>query len=129
MKDKNNNRDKRIIFRLTQQEYRKIQQQWAASTCPKLSDFLRRRLLDRPLTTTYRNASLDDLMAELMLLRKELNYIGNNFNQAVHKLHTADSDAEMKIWAQLQREQQQQLIAHAEKIKEKINSIADIWLQ
>lgn len=129
MKDKKVTRDKRIIFRMTLPEYEKIQQQWANSTCRKLSDFLRRRLLDKPLTTTYRNRSLDDFMAEMIQLRKELNHIGNNFNQAIHKLHMADTDAEIKVWLTIHREQGKCLLEHTEKIKQKINSIADEWLQ
>ena len=32
---------------------------------------------------------MDDFMTELVRLRMELNSIGNNFNQLVKKLHTA----------------------------------------
>jgi ribosome biogenesis protein Nip4 len=35
----------------------------------------------------------------MILLRNELNSIGNNFNQSVKKLHTLDEISEIKIWA------------------------------
>ena len=35
----------------------------------------------------------------MILLKNELNAIGNNFNQAVHKLHTLDHVPEIKAWA------------------------------
>ena len=98
MEGKNTNRSKRIICRLTPDEYIKIQKKWKASTCRKLSDYVRHILFQKPIVTTYRNESLDDFMAEAIRLRNELNSIGNNFNQAVKKLHTLDQIAEFKAW-------------------------------
>jgi transcriptional regulator of NAD metabolism len=47
----------------------------------------------------YRNQSADEFLAEMIQLKHELNAIGNNFNQAVHKLHTLDHTADIKAWA------------------------------
>jgi hypothetical protein len=55
-------------------------------------------LFGKPMVSNYRNKSQDDLMAEAMLLRKELNAIGVNFNQAVHRLHTLDHLPQMQQW-------------------------------
>ncbi|MFC6100840.1 plasmid mobilization protein [Olivibacter domesticus] len=129
MNDKVKNRDRRVTIRLTEQEYGKIHSQWTNSTCRKLADFIRRRLFGKAIVTTYRNRSLDDFMAEMVQLRRELNSIGNNFNQAVHKLHMSDTDAEVKMWLRIFKKDRLTLLNHTEKIKEKINSIADQWLQ
>ncbi|MCH5688864.1 plasmid mobilization relaxosome protein MobC [Niabella sp. W65] len=98
MKEQNSNRTRIIGLRLTPDEYAKIEKKWKASTCRKLSDYVRRSLFDKPVVTTYRNSSQDDLMAELTRLRSELNAVGNNFNQAVKKLHTLSQIAEFKSW-------------------------------
>ncbi len=45
-----------------------------------------------------RNKSLDDFMAEMIVLRKQLNAIGNNQNQAVKKLHTLHQIPEFRNW-------------------------------
>jgi len=50
-----------------------------------------------PIVTTYRNQSFDDYMAKMIRLRNELNGIGNNFNQAVKKLHTLHQIVEFRV--------------------------------
>ena len=46
----------------------------------------------------FRNQSADDFLKEMLVLKKELNGIGNNFNQAVHKLHLLDKIPEFRAW-------------------------------
>jgi ribosome biogenesis protein Nip4 len=65
----------------------------------------------------------------MILLRNELNSIGNNFNQSVKKLHTLDEISEIKIWAILNEKSKEILIKKVDEIKEKINQISDKWLQ
>ncbi|WP_409415780.1 plasmid mobilization protein [Flavobacterium sp. PS2] len=98
MERENSNRTRKITLRLTAEEYVKIEQKWKASTCRKLSDYLRKHLFDKSITTTYRNQSLDDFIEETTVLRKELNAIGINLNQTVKKLHTLQQIPEFKVW-------------------------------
>ncbi|MFV8327298.1 plasmid mobilization protein [Flavobacterium sp. ZS1P14] len=98
MEKENSNRTRKIGLRLTPEEYSKIEHKWKSSTCRKLSDYLRKHLLNKPITTTYRNQSLDDFMEETVVLRNELNAIGNNLNQAVKKLHTLQQIPEFRVW-------------------------------
>ncbi len=88
MSEKNSNRTKWLHLRLKPEEYAKIHKQFSKTTCRKLSDYARKILLYKLVTATYRNQSLDDYMTEMMMLKNDLNSIGNNFNQAVKKLHT-----------------------------------------
>jgi hypothetical protein len=98
MERENSNRTRKITLRLTAEEYVKIEQKWKASTCRKLSDYLRKHLFDKSITTIYRNQSLDDFVEETISLRKELNAIGINLNQTVKKLHTLQQIPEFKVW-------------------------------
>ncbi|MCV9926624.1 plasmid mobilization relaxosome protein MobC [Flavobacterium sp. LS1R49] len=98
MERENSNRTRKITLRLTAEEYVKIEQKWKISTCRKLSDYLRKHLFDKSITTTYRNQSLDDFIEETIVLRKELNAIGINLNQTVKKLHTLQQIPEFKVW-------------------------------
>ncbi len=63
------------------------------------SNYLRKLALRQPLTKLTRNQSLDDATAAIIQLKKEINYIGHNFNQVVHKLHTLDKIPEFRNWA------------------------------
>jgi hypothetical protein len=61
--------------------------------------------------------------------RKELNAIGVNFNQAVHRLHTLDHVPQMQIWLLAFDRDKQVLFAKMDEIKTRINLISDQWLQ
>ena len=129
MEDKNLNRTKRIICRLTPGEFTKIEKKWKASTCRKLSEYVRRSLFDKPVVTTYRNSSQDDLLAELTKLRNELNAVGNNFNQAVKKLHTLSQIAEFKSWLIAYEVEKKILQNKVDEVRNNIKKILEIWLQ
>ena len=129
MKGQQINRTKRIICRLTSDEHAKLERRWKESTCRKLSDYVRRILFDKPIVATYRNSSLDDLMAEMIKLRGELNAVGNNFNQAVKKLHTLQQIPEFKHWVLTYEIEKIILFNKVDEIKNHIQKIAEKWLQ
>jgi len=124
-----NNRTKWLHLRLTPDEYQKIVAAFSKSTCRKLSDYARKNLLHKPIVNTYRNKSLDDFMAEMMRLRGELNAIGNNFNQAVKKLHTLQHITDFNYWLISYELEKKILFNKVEEIKKHIQKFAESWLQ
>jgi len=68
-------------------------------------------------------------MTEMINLRNELNSIGNNFNQAVKKLHTLQQIAEFRSWIITYELEKKILFNKVDEIKNRINKIADEWLQ
>jgi hypothetical protein len=128
MKEKNN-RTKWFHLRLTPDEYQKIMKEFNKSTCRKLSDYARKNLLQKPIVNTYRNQSLDDFMAEMIRLRLELNAIGNNFNQAVKKLHTLHQIADFRHWLLSYELEKKILFNKVDEIKKHIQKFAESWLQ
>ena len=129
MSEKNSNRTKWLHLRLKPEEYAKIHTQFSKTTCRKLSDYARKILLDKPVTATYRNQSLDDYMTEMMMLKNDLNSIGNNFNQAVKKLHTLRQITEFKNWIITYELEKQILFIKVDQIKNHISKIGEKWLQ
>jgi hypothetical protein len=125
----NSNRTRIIGLRLTPAEYANIKRKWKASTCRKLSDYVRHNLFEKPVTTYYRNQSLDDYMAEMVLLRNELNHIGNNFNQAVKRLNTLNQIAEFRSWLIAYEVEKKTLFNKVDEIKKHVQKIAESWLQ
>jgi hypothetical protein len=124
-----NNRTKWLHLRLTPDEYQKIMNEFNKSTCRKISDYARKNLLQKPIVKTYRNQSLDDFMAEMIHLRNELNAIGNNFNQAVKKLHTLHQITDFKHWLVSYELEKKILFNKVEEIKKQIQKMAESWLQ
>jgi hypothetical protein len=129
MEQVNTNRNRIIGLRLTMTEFGEVEKKWKASNCRKLSDYVRRLIFGKPLVSSYRNKSLDELMAELMLLRKELNAIGKNFNQAVHRLHTLDHLPQMKLWLERFERDKNVLFDKMEEINNTIQKMGKQWLQ
>ena len=129
MKEQNSNRTRIVGLRLTPDEYAKIEKKWKASTCRKLSDYVRRNLFEKPIVTTYRSSSQDDLMTELTRLRSELNAVGNNFNQAVKKLHTLSQIAEFKSWLIAYEVEKKILRNKVDEVRNNVKKILETWLQ
>ncbi len=129
MKEQHLNRTRIIGLRLTADEYIKIEKKWKGSTCRKLSDYVRRSLFEKPIVTTYRNSSQDDLMTELTKLRSELNAVGNNFNQVVKKLHTLQQIHEFKSWLIAYEVEKKILANKVDEVRNNVRKILEIWLQ
>ena len=126
---KTENRKRFVGIRFTTNEYEQIEKKWKASTCRKLSEYVRKIIFNRPIVATYRNKSLDDLMTEMIQLKKELNGIGNNFNQAVKKLHTLHQIPEFKQWLEVYETEKNLLLNKVEEIKNVTGKIGEQWLQ
>lgn len=125
----NNKRDIRICIRLTVKEYEQLRNDQQNTPDRKLSDFARKKLLGKPVRVFTRNRSLDLLMEELVLLRKELNHIGNNFNQVVRKINAVQMPGELSFWLSVSKKLQEQLLEKTNGIQEKIIQISTPWLQ
>jgi len=129
MSEQINNRDKWLHLRLSAAEYQKLNIGFKNSTKRKLSQYARSILLNKPITVYTRNRSYDDFVSEMILLRSELKAIGNNFNQAVKKLHAMDRDAEVKTWALINEDNKQLFFKKVDEINLKISQISDKWSQ
>lgn len=129
MKETTQNKTKWLHLRLSTAEYEQLQKLYRKSTCQKMSDFARKNLLQKPVVLKYRNESLDEIMAELILLRKELNAIGNNFNQSVKKLHTLRQILEFKNWITVYEFEKKTLFNTMDNIKKIIENLSLKWLQ
>lgn len=129
MKEQKTNRTKWIHLRLTDREFELVQNRFKKSTCPKLSDFARKNLLREPVVLKYRNESLDDLITQLIVLKNQLNPIGNNFNQAVKKLHTLNQITEFKQWILTFELEKKILFNSINEIKKQMQIFFEKWLQ
>lgn len=118
-----------INFRLTTDEHALLVSRWEKTTLKKLSTYLRQVLFGRTLTVKTRNVSADELVAELILLKKELNAIGVNINQATHRLHTLDHAPQMQDWLRRWDGDKQFLFDKVEAIFRRMALIESTWLR
>ncbi|WP_228098718.1 plasmid mobilization relaxosome protein MobC [Pedobacter sp. MC2016-24] len=124
---KKTNRTRIVGMRFTQDEFDKLNKQFKKTTCLKLSEYLRRLIFDKPVVTTYRNQSMDDFMAGMILLKAELNSIGNNFNQLVKKVNTYKDDRTISGLLAGYELDRRKLVRQVESIYSFIEKNAALW--
>lgn len=129
MKVENNNRNKWLHVRLTESEYKQIHEQFAKTTDLKVSDFVRKKILGKLIIGSYRDASMDAFMEELIGLKNGLSAIGNNFNQAVKRLHTLSRIKEFEHWLVSYELDRRKLAKQLVQAQDFIKKMADKWLQ
>lgn len=120
---------RRITVRFKPEEFERLQRHYKSTTCRKLSQYSRKILLNKPVVVNYRNQSVDEILAEMIQLKVELSALGNNFNQAVKKLHTLDQIPEFRAWVLLNEASKQSFLKKVEEIKIKMNKLYETWSQ
>jgi hypothetical protein len=108
------------------QELKKLK---SHSTERSVSNYARKVLLQKPVIIRYRNSSADEFLNQMMELKKELNAIGNNFNQAVHKLHVLGTIPEFRSWIRDHHMIHQAVNQKILDINWKVVQLYEQWLQ
>ena len=123
------NRSRRVIVRFKPAEFELLQKRFKRTLFRKLSEYTRNVLLEKNIMVTYRDKAMDDVLEELILLRRELNAIGNNLNQAMHQINSARGNADTRLWANLLTTVTTKLEPAILQIKERMNQYAELWSQ
>ena len=118
-----------IKIRMNEDELKQVKKKQQQTTERSLSEYIRNISMQKPVTVKYRNESADDFLKQMLELKKELNWIGNNFNQVVHKLHILDKIPEFRVWVNHYDGLHQLLVSKVEEIKLKVSKIYEQWLQ
>jgi hypothetical protein len=129
MENEDANRLKRVTTRFKEDEFKVIDNRFKKTRFRKLSEYIRSVLLEKPVTVMYRDKSMDEVLEELILLRKELNAIGNNLNQTVRNINSAHGGADTRLWINLLGVINSKLEPSINQIKDRMNNYAELWSQ
>ncbi len=129
MAEDNANRSKWLKIRLRPSEEESLNKGYKKSTFQNLSEYGRAMILGKPVTVIYRDKSMDEILEELALLRRELNFIGNNLNQAVKNINSTHGNSDARLWMNLLTVINGKLEPAINQIKERMNKYADLWSQ
>lgn len=129
MKERKPHRNRWLTIRLSKEEEDSLLKFSRKTTCRSLSEYGRSVLLKEPVVVRFRNGSADDFLEEMVGLKKELNAIGNNFNQAVHRLHTLNEIPDVKLWILMSESQRVTLLKKTDDLLQKLTQIHALWLQ
>lgn len=119
---------KMVVIRMNESEFEQAEKFRKKTTERYLSTYLRKLSLQKPVAVKYRNQSADDFLKQMLELKNELHAIGNNFNQAVHKLHLLDKIPEFRVWINQYDGLHQAFIDKTEQIQIKVNELYEQWL-
>lgn len=122
-------RKKMVVIRMNETEFEQAEKFRKNTTDRYLGTYIRKLSLHKPVTVKYRNQSADDFLREMLDLKRELAALGNNFNQAVHKLHLLDKIPEFRSWIKQYGEAHLAFLTKTEQINNRINVIYEQWLQ
>ena len=127
--ENNTKRSYWLHLRLKAEEHKVLNDAFDKTTFRKVSEYARSVLFNKKITVYERSKSLDEFIGELVMLRTELNHIGNNFNQVARRINGAKEFGELRAMAVVSSTMQQKLLEKVDEIKERINEFADVWLQ
>lgn len=129
MGEQHNNRSNWLNLRLKPEEFNQFKKQYERSRFRKMSDYGRAVLLGKPVAVFYRDKSMDEILEELVLLRRELNAVGNNLNQSVKNINTVHGFADARLWMNLMTVIKSQIEPAIEQIKVQMDRYSDLWSQ
>jgi len=129
METENNNRKRRIYVRLTDKEFTTLESRCKNTTCRSVSDYVRHCLFSRPITTITRDASADEAITQMGNLNRELNAIGNNFNQLVRRVNVTSQAEEIEGLLLLFESQKKAMFSKINEVKEQLQKLAERWLR
>ena len=118
-----------VKVRMNAAEKKLLQKLQKQSIERNISNYARKVLLQKPVIITHHNQSADDFLKDMLALKKELNAIGNNFNQAVKKLHTLDKIPQFRDWLASFDGTRKTLLSCAETINERMAQLYEQWSQ
>ena len=127
MENEDEKRSRILLTRLKPAEFKLLDNRFKKTRFRKLSEYIRSVLLEKPVTVMYRDKSMDEVLEELILLRKELNSIGNNLNQTVRNINAAHGQADSRLWINLLGVINSKLEPSIGQIKERMNNYAELW--
>ncbi|AYL94208.1 plasmid mobilization protein [Mucilaginibacter celer] len=129
MEEKAENRCRWLNIRLKPEEYKTLETRLGKTTFQTMSEYHRALLMGKPVTVLTRDQSMDEVLQELVLLRKELNPIGNNLNQAVRNINAAHGFPDPRLWSTLLEVIHGKLEPAMSEIRDRMKNYADLWLQ
>ncbi|MFX1705071.1 plasmid mobilization relaxosome protein MobC [Chitinophaga sp. CC14] len=118
-----------IKTRVTEKDFNRLKELLAKSRHRTMSEMLRYIICGKAITIYNKDESLDIIMEELTRLRRELNSIGNNFNQVTRQINSLPSN-EGKSFLILQASQSfAETQAQISRLYPLISNLAKKWLQ
>ncbi|REG76901.1 plasmid mobilization protein [Algoriphagus antarcticus] len=121
-------REKWLHVRLTCKEYESIQTNFGQTVQYSLRDYARKLLLKQPIIGRYKDTGMQELLAELTMLKRDLHGLATNYNQIAKKLNSVGENETSSFLVQGQ-ELHNTILVSLQSVNRFINQTAEKWLQ
>ena len=118
-----------LIIRVNDGLHQKLNKLLAESDCQSLAEVARIILTSQKINCFYRDASMNQPMEEMALIRKELKAIGININQQTRYFNACKTKAEKKFHNDQTLVLFTKVEAKVEGLIALISKLAERWLQ
>jgi hypothetical protein len=105
--------------RVSERFFNRLEEIRNNSNCQYIGEVARRILYREEIVWYHKDSSLDSTVAELALIRKEINSIGINVNQITRHFHSAESQNQKLIQAL-------KIVEEYRKVGHKLDRVTDI---
>ncbi|MEB2776338.1 hypothetical protein SYJ56_13530 [Algoriphagus sp. D3-2-R+10] len=126
--EEENKRNKWLHVRLTSKEYELIQHAFGQTVQDSLSGYARKLLLKKPVIGRYKDTGMQELLAQLTAVRRDLHGIATNYNQLVKKVNSSAGN-EIGVHLSQGKKLHQEIEISLESVNRFINQTAKKWLQ
>ncbi len=117
-----------VKTRLNAAELQVLRKLKAATTDRHLSQYVRKVLLQQPVTMKYRNASADDFLRDMLVLKQDLQTAIRVLNEAVQQLAILEKVPEFRHWLTTYDTCRQDLEQRTKDIQKRITQLYEQWL-
>ena len=109
-------RTKWLTVRMTEEEFKVVEERSRQSACGTISEYARQTLMGKPIILRYHNQSLDNFTNSMVPLKKDLKNIGANFNQVVRRLNALKHIGDLQEWILLNEQDKTRFFRQMENI-------------
>lgn len=117
-----------VYFQVDSARYQSLKEKCAQSTCRSLTEYLRKLILQEPVTVNNRNASLEDLITELSLTRRLLAEAVRAFELSALNVSAATSQQQLTSWLKTHESDRAQIVALIDQIYQYCRKTTYLWL-
>lgn len=118
-----------IRIRINTTTYNRLTALQQQTSCRSICELVRKILAREQIVLLHKDVSMNGVMEELALIRKEIKAIGININQQTHHFHISLSPAERSFYVNRTAEMYKQMDGRIDKLLKIVHQLAEVWLR
>ena len=118
-----------IIIRVTKAAFDRLENKRKQSDCGTIGEVARKILSNQPIKCFYKDITLNPVMEELAMIRKELKAIGVNINQITRTFNQDKSENHRAFYVLKVADQYKLVDGKVDRLLVLVSQLVERWLQ